>query len=268
MVLEQRLGVRSPCGKRGGCPSAASSGIWTVSVAPQRGGHERHPSHGKPAVAAILDRIRGSPVVHADETGWREDANGYVWTFSTPTERYFLRRGRGKAVVDEALGESFSEYWSAISTPPTTIMTAPNSGAGRCGTSTAHGPLIRRRPGFTTGPKPWRRTAQLAGTTTDSSPSGKRPSCADASSATSSSPQQQRRRTQPAPSGHQPQDQRRHPLGAGHREQDDASIPLRHLARPRSKFSPPAVSCSFPLYSELLQMMNTGSLGRRSVCGT
>ena len=46
----------------------------------------------QPAVAAILDRIRASPVVHADETGWREDgANGYVWTFSTPTERYFLR---------------------------------------------------------------------------------------------------------------------------------------------------------------------------------
>ena len=68
-------------------------------------------------MAAIQDRIRASPVVHADETGWREDgANGYVWTFSTPTERYFpcssqgqaLRRGRGKAVVDEALGESFS----------------------------------------------------------------------------------------------------------------------------------------------------------------
>ena len=34
--------------------------------------------------------------------------NGYVWPFSTPTERYFLRRGRGKAVVDEALSESFS----------------------------------------------------------------------------------------------------------------------------------------------------------------
>ena len=63
----------------------------------------------QPAVAQVLDRIRASPVVHADETGWREDgANGYVWTFSTPTERYFLRRGRGKAVVDEALGESFS----------------------------------------------------------------------------------------------------------------------------------------------------------------
>ena len=63
----------------------------------------------QPAVAAILDCIRASPVVHADETGWRQHgANGYVWTFSTPTERYFLRRGRGKAVVDEALGESFS----------------------------------------------------------------------------------------------------------------------------------------------------------------
>ena len=35
-------------------------------------------------------------------------ANGYVWTFSTPTERYFLRRGRGKTVVDEALSDAFS----------------------------------------------------------------------------------------------------------------------------------------------------------------
>ena len=53
-------------------------------------------------LAAIVARVRGSPVVHADETGWREDGhNGYVWTFSTHTERYFLRRGRGKAVVDE-----------------------------------------------------------------------------------------------------------------------------------------------------------------------
>ena len=61
------------------------------------------------ALADIVARIRGSPVVHADETGWREDGhNGYVWTFSTPTERYFLRRGRSKAVVAEALGEEFA----------------------------------------------------------------------------------------------------------------------------------------------------------------
>ena len=61
------------------------------------------------ALSDIVARIRGSPVVHADETGWREDGhNGYVWTFSTPTERYFLRRGRSKAVVAEALGEEFA----------------------------------------------------------------------------------------------------------------------------------------------------------------
>ena len=73
----------------------------------------------QPAVDRILERIRGSPVVHADETGWREDGvNGYVWTFSTPTERYFLRRGRHKEVVDEALRESFggvlvSDFYAA-----------------------------------------------------------------------------------------------------------------------------------------------------------
>ena len=61
------------------------------------------------AVSGIVERIRGSPVVHADETGWREDgANGYGWTFSTPTDRYFLRRGRGKSVVDEVLGDGFA----------------------------------------------------------------------------------------------------------------------------------------------------------------
>ena len=60
-------------------------------------------------LAGILEHIRGSPVVHADETGWREEGhNGYVWTFSTPTQRYLLRRGRGKAVVDEVLGEEFA----------------------------------------------------------------------------------------------------------------------------------------------------------------
>ena len=60
-------------------------------------------------LGSIRERIRGSPVVHADETGWRENGvNGYVWTFSTPTERYFLRRGRNKEVVDEVLGEDFA----------------------------------------------------------------------------------------------------------------------------------------------------------------
>ena len=76
------------------------------------------------AVAEMLERVRGSPVVHADETGWREDGvNGYVWTFSTPTDRYFVRRGRGKAVVNEVLGESFggvlvSDFYAAYNHYP------------------------------------------------------------------------------------------------------------------------------------------------------
>ena len=75
--------------------------------------------HGGTAVAETLESIRSSPVVHADETGWRENrVNGYVWTFSTPAERYFLRRGRGGEVVDEALGEEFggilaSDFYAA-----------------------------------------------------------------------------------------------------------------------------------------------------------
>ena len=73
------------------------------------GAIHRTAQRAQPAVAAILNRIRASPVVHADETGWRQSgANGYVWTFSTATERYFLRRGRGKTVVDEALSDAFS----------------------------------------------------------------------------------------------------------------------------------------------------------------
>ena len=78
----------------------------------------------QPVLAQVLDRIRASPVVHADETGWRQDgANGYVWTFTTPAERYFLRRGRNKEVVDEALGESFngvlvSDFYAAYNHYP------------------------------------------------------------------------------------------------------------------------------------------------------
>ena len=62
-----------------------------------------------PLVAEILARIRGSPVVCLDESGWREDGvNGYIWTASTPTERYFCRRSRAKEAVDAILGEGFS----------------------------------------------------------------------------------------------------------------------------------------------------------------
>lgn len=74
---------------------------------------------GRAALEEIRAQMRASPVVHADETGWREAGhNGYAWTFSTPTERYFTHGNRGKEMVDEALGEEFrgvlvSDFYAA-----------------------------------------------------------------------------------------------------------------------------------------------------------
>lgn len=64
---------------------------------------------GKAEYEEMREKIRGSPVVNGDETGWREDGlNGYLWSFSTPEVRYFLyRRTRGQTVVKEVLGEEF-----------------------------------------------------------------------------------------------------------------------------------------------------------------
>src|SRR6202035_2570521 len=57
------------------------------------------------AVTAIRDTIRASPMVQADETGWRQDGqNGYLWSFSTPSLRYFVHGNRSKAMVDAVLG--------------------------------------------------------------------------------------------------------------------------------------------------------------------
>ena len=61
------------------------------------------------AAERTLASIRASPVVHADETGWREDgANGYAWTLSTPEARYFVHGGRDRGVLEKALGDDFA----------------------------------------------------------------------------------------------------------------------------------------------------------------
>jgi hypothetical protein len=66
----------------------------------------------QPMADELKAQIRSSPIVHADETGWREDGqNGYVWAFSTPDEQairyYVYDRSRGQRVVEEFLGEEF-----------------------------------------------------------------------------------------------------------------------------------------------------------------
>ncbi len=64
-------------------------------------------TRGQPLVDAVMEQIRASPVVHADETGWREAGqNGYVWTFSTPRVRLFRHGRRTKDMVTTVLGEA------------------------------------------------------------------------------------------------------------------------------------------------------------------
>ena len=64
---------------------------------------------GKEAIAQLLEAVRASPAVCGDETGWRQEGeNGYLWTFATPTIRYFLyRKSRSGQVPKEVLGEEF-----------------------------------------------------------------------------------------------------------------------------------------------------------------
>jgi transposase len=73
------------------------------------GALQRVAAVGQATVAEIRTTIRASPRVYADETGLREDGvNGYLWSFSTESERYFVRGGRNKEVVDEVLGPDFA----------------------------------------------------------------------------------------------------------------------------------------------------------------
>jgi transposase len=57
----------------------------------------------------LIQQLRASPVVHGDETSWRERGqNGYLWTFSSPEVRYFeYRRSRSGEIVTQVLGEDF-----------------------------------------------------------------------------------------------------------------------------------------------------------------
>ena len=73
-------------------------------------------------VADLRAQIRASPVLHADETGWREAGNnGYVWTFSTASERVFVRSTRERAVLEQAVGMDYggvlvSDFYAAYTT--------------------------------------------------------------------------------------------------------------------------------------------------------
>lgn len=58
----------------------------------------------------LVNQIRGSPAVHADETSWWVGGPGWwLWTFTCPDVTvYRVDRSRGSKVVDEILGEHFA----------------------------------------------------------------------------------------------------------------------------------------------------------------
>ena len=80
-----------------------------LSVGAVVGALHRVARAGAATVQQVQAAIRASPHVHADETGLREDGqNGYLWSFSTATERYFVHGRRTKAMVDAVLGATFT----------------------------------------------------------------------------------------------------------------------------------------------------------------
>jgi transposase len=65
--------------------------------------------YAQPVLSGLKAEIRASPAVQADETGWREDGiNGYIWSVSTPTTRYYeYHHSRRGEVVKQLIGEDF-----------------------------------------------------------------------------------------------------------------------------------------------------------------
>ncbi len=73
---------------------------------------------GKPEYQNLLEQIRNSDSVHADETGGREDGiNGYFWSFSTEKIHYLMyRKSRGKTVVEEVVGTDSEKFNGVLTT--------------------------------------------------------------------------------------------------------------------------------------------------------
>jgi hypothetical protein len=63
----------------------------------------------------LKQQARASPILHGDETSWRENGqNGYIWAFSTPGEeaiRYYeYDHSRSQAVLKRMLGGQFEGH--------------------------------------------------------------------------------------------------------------------------------------------------------------
>jgi len=63
----------------------------------------------RPEYDAILERIRGAPILYVDETGIHvQGEKHWIWTFTTPFETFFvIRKSRGTNVLIEV-------HWSSV----------------------------------------------------------------------------------------------------------------------------------------------------------
>lgn len=94
---------------------------------------------GQETYEGLLDHVRRSPVVHADETGAREDGvNGYIWCLSTPDTRFYHRdQSRAARVIQRLLGHDPAVF-KARSAKQVREVRAQAAAAGE-----QHGPTFR-----------------------------------------------------------------------------------------------------------------------------
>ena len=95
----------------------------------------------QPAVAAILDRIRASPVVHADETGWPEWEQRLRLDFQHPHRTLLPAAGSGQGgggrsagrVILRSAGQRFLRRLPPLRWPQATVLGPPVAGYPRPG---------------------------------------------------------------------------------------------------------------------------------------
>jgi transposase len=75
---------------------------------------------GRGAYERLLAEARASPVVHVDETGWRQAGrNGFIWTLTTPSVRFFqFSSSRAGVVARRLVGTEYegvvvSDFYTA-----------------------------------------------------------------------------------------------------------------------------------------------------------
>jgi transposase len=106
--MKHRLGVSY----RKICDFLATYGGLHVAPATFVRAEQRLADLAQPTYDLLLDALRQSHVVHADETGWRIGRlNAWLWVFSSQEVTiYAIRRSRGHDVPEDILGPDFDGY--------------------------------------------------------------------------------------------------------------------------------------------------------------